>query len=68
MKKENYRMRTAINIAQNLCDAASRYVYFTCKYYGTNWSGSYLESIKVSTMLCLNIFKTGAFFLVIHRL
>lgn len=27
--------RTAINIAQNLCNfAVDRYVYFTCKYYG----------------------------------
>lgn len=46
MKKKTIEERTAINIAQNLCNAVCRYVYFTCKYYGMTWSGRYLESLK----------------------
>lgn len=46
IKKKNIKGRTAINIAQNLCNAVNKYVYFTCKYYGMNWNGRYLESLK----------------------
>lgn len=38
--------KTAINVAQNLPDADSRCVYFTCKYYSMTRDRKHPESLK----------------------
>ncbi|KAL2739026.1 hypothetical protein V1478_001592 [Vespula squamosa] len=38
--------KTAINVAQNLPDADSRCVYFTCKYYSMTRDRKHSESLK----------------------